>query len=180
MKNNKAFTLIELLVVVLIIGILAGVALPQYQKAVEKSRGAQALSLLKSVVQAQEAYHIANGDYATNFDELALEIPWATGSACWGGSKDPRSNADWTIEIQNNGGYVNTHICRTRGKYAGAGFEWVFETTSGAPKQQILCFERTSSADLLFDTNLSAGDYCVKLFKGTLSTGASGRYYLLP
>ncbi|MCQ2410079.1 MAG: prepilin-type N-terminal cleavage/methylation domain-containing protein, partial [Elusimicrobiaceae bacterium] len=52
------FTLIELLVVVLIIGILTAVALPQYQRAVEKSKATQAWSVLKSVAQAKEAYYL--------------------------------------------------------------------------------------------------------------------------
>ncbi len=47
MKNKLGFTLIEMLVVVLIIGILAGIALPQYTRAVEKAKVAQALITLK-------------------------------------------------------------------------------------------------------------------------------------
>lgn len=75
MTNNKAFTLIELLVVVLIIGILAAVALPQYKQAVWKSRNTQLKTVVASVVNAQKAYFMANGQYAGNFDELDIDLP---------------------------------------------------------------------------------------------------------
>ena len=75
MKSNKGFTLIELLVVVLIIGILAAIALPQYQKTVMKSRLSQGIVLISNVLSAQQSYFLAHGEYATNASDLDISIP---------------------------------------------------------------------------------------------------------
>ncbi len=72
---QKGFTLIELLVVVLIIGILAAVAVPQYQKAVEKSRASEALIIGNKLKQAQQLRHLQTGEWdGDNKDVLDIDI----------------------------------------------------------------------------------------------------------
>lgn len=63
MFKNKGFTLIELLVVILIIGILAGVALPQYRHITEKTRAMEAVQTVKIISDAMERYYLINGKY---------------------------------------------------------------------------------------------------------------------
>jgi prepilin-type N-terminal cleavage/methylation domain-containing protein len=69
-RNKKAFTLIEMLVVVVIIGILAAIALPQYQKAVEKARATEALINLKALREAWDRYNLTYGTTATTIAQL--------------------------------------------------------------------------------------------------------------
>ena len=73
--NKSGFTLIELLVVVLIIGILAAVALPQYQKAVLKTHYANAKALALTYLKAAQIYHLANNQWPTEFAQLDVDLP---------------------------------------------------------------------------------------------------------
>lgn len=178
-KGLAGFTLIELLVVVLIIGILASVAMPQYNKAVEKSRATQALAILKSLYAAQETYYMANGSYATSFDELDLSVPW-TGTTKWFTlGHDTRANENWSLQIYNDGmGNCAIYLGRISGEYKGAGFTIGLSGNNGQDNGVLFCGERKSIG---ISYEKEAGSYCVQIFGGTKVFEDPGlRRYRLP
>jgi len=102
--NKKGFTLIELLVVVLIIGILAAIALPQYFKAVEKSRSSEALSILGSLAAAVERARLvdANGAYPSDtFANIDLDFVNASGVMVTAGNVLVTKNFTITVSPTN-------------------------------------------------------------------------------
>ena len=128
-NTRRGFTLIELLVVVLIIGILAAVAVPQYRKAVDKSRVLKVLPIMRSILNAQDAYYLANGTYTNDMDQLDVHINYT--------SKEKETNAgEWGMQrvykgIENGqltlystkhavvwGGFVTIDMFATNDKFA--------------------------------------------------------------
>lgn len=77
MKSSRkdGFTLIELLVVVLIIGILAGIALPYYQRAVLESRYSKSKALASAYIKAGKLYYMQRGSWPTSFNSLTITPP---------------------------------------------------------------------------------------------------------
>ena len=185
MKNRhckKAFTLIELLVVVLIIGILSAIALPQYKKAVQRSKNAQLKAVLRSIEQAEAAYYLANGKYAANFDELSLDLPLDkpqvsgnftnyVNTSCGPAVKGPdsvRRGKDFDVYLNmTNFSKVDITGMWMKGKYKCTGF---MKRVGGT---KIVCMENycnTARNNMGVNIN-NKGHFCEKIEKGTNGTG---------
>ena len=87
LKKYKGFTLIEMMVVVLIIGILAAIALPQYRNAVRKARVAEAKITLRALIDATDRYFLATQERPSSFDDLDISVQTDT--------------QDWTFEYDD-------------------------------------------------------------------------------
>lgn len=62
-QNNKAFTLTELMIVVIIIGVMASFAIPNYSKSVERAHRKDAETQLSTIWSADQIYRSQNGQY---------------------------------------------------------------------------------------------------------------------
>ena len=189
-KSNQAFTLVELFVVVLIIGILAAVAIPQYKKAVAKSRATQAFTMLSTAYEHAVVYFMENGTYPSTFDEMGMDVPWPVTSSAslkWSNNgadfeTETRSDGVWSLQLYhaNSGAFAITMGLVT-GEYAGAGFRVdVTDNSRQLVAKKITCAERYSEG-ISFEKN--PGDYCIKIMGGTPNTTVTSvtfRSYNLP
>src|SRR6201982_2230668 len=110
--NRKGFTLIELMIVVVIIGILAGIAIPKFANTKEKAYIASMKTDLRNLVTAEEAYFADSIAYTEQTD---CNTPPAPGSVAWctstGNTLDKLKvrQGGWTARMTN----ANTAIARS-------------------------------------------------------------------
>ncbi len=176
--NIGGFTLIELLMVVLIIGILAAVAVPQYQKAVEKSKAIQGMALVKSLAQAAQAYYLANGTYATSTDQLDVSLSDAQKEEFYCNDIYHKCNKkEWGVDVYQN--VLDEHAIigwRTSGKYKGGGFI-IYLNDGRNQRNTLYCYERIAGPNAIE----TKGSYCPKLFNGKYLSHTGNAYqYTLP
>lgn len=73
-QQNKGFSLLELLVVILIIGILAAVAIPQYQMSVGRTKFTTLKSITKNIVESLQIYYMVNNSYPSKYTDLDISF----------------------------------------------------------------------------------------------------------
>ena len=106
--NKKGFTLLEMMVVVLMVGILASVALPQYRKAINKSKMAEAIATEKAIFDAVNMYSLTYRQCPTNLSELDAKVN-ATGKYwTYGLVHLPAGNTEENLRNRNCGVQVST------------------------------------------------------------------------
>ena len=177
MKNKSGFTLIEMLVVVLIIGILAAVALPQYQKIIAKSKSAQMYEAVSEIAKTAQIFYIVNGSWPSSFDDLDIdyELSDVEDSACGSSSNigGIKTNGEFEFLIANRPSFSQVSVRLVKGPYKCTGFSMFFRYPSYLNlENKLLCYEKGTS-DMRGSKN-QQGDFCEGVMKYRFYMRADG------
>ena len=170
--KNAGFTLIELLVVVLIIGILAAVAVPQYQKAVEKSRISALFPIARAVETAQKAYYMATGSFSNEMSNLDISVPLPTAPAAppcslaYQSSDSARQDTQTVVALNNRSSAKSYFVAAARltGPYKCSGIKIPLKDVSVLKEGKTYCYEHIAHF------TGEAGSFCQKMMNGTYVT----------
>ncbi len=61
-RNKRGFTLLEVLIVLVVLGVIAGLAVPLYTAQVERARAAEAIQTLGSIRRSMMRHYVSHGD----------------------------------------------------------------------------------------------------------------------
>ncbi len=100
-KAKQGFTLIEITAVVLILGILAAIALPQYKRVLESSRVSEAVTMLGNIETAEKMYWMQMGQFTSDFSELMLDIPLAQPEGTYNTTFDHGKGTFFEYDLSN-------------------------------------------------------------------------------
>jgi type IV pilus assembly protein PilA len=132
-KRNSGFTMLELVMVIIIIGVLAALAVPQYVSFVEKARVAEATNYIGAIKSAEVAYSAqnpTNGYFTSSMTDLGLN----TSTPLWNFGVAGATNASVTMTATRNGGGTAYDGKTVILKYNSDGTSNWSGTHSGAPK----------------------------------------------
>ena len=135
-KTNKGFTLIELLVVVLIIGILAAMAMPQYFKAVERSRMTEADTLLGSIAQAQRRKFLQTNRFATKYTGLDVAPKGASGATYY--TKGSSGNG-FAVTLSDANAFTTGIATATRSAGTGTTLQYQYSLSRYYQSDNVTC-----------------------------------------
>ena len=175
-NSNKGFTLIEMLVVVLIIGILAGIALPQYKMAVTKAKVASILPLMRRWKDALMEWKLQHGSYCVvedgnncsqtpTADELGVQ--WPSDWECSTGGVECYNDYWYCFPNEESSGYAYCRHDTSDG--------WVFDINMYQPDDQ--WFEDFRGMTTCY-ANGAEGHKICKALGGKLIPGHSDDYRL--
>ena len=166
-KNKKGFTLIEILVVVLIIGILAAIALPQYRMTVYKSRYTGLMNLVNSLAEAEERYYIIYDDYSRDLTALDIDL-----SDCTLNNSKTTCSFDWgqcALDIHSLTDYshIGSSVYCTRTNGLNNSYAYYMRPISSPNSKWRICIAKGS------DTNNIWNQVCKKVGATTFVSAGS-------